>query len=113
MVQANTAMHEQVNLFVSGRKLKNLDVFSKSDPKCVLYEQKGNSWQKIGETETIMNNLNPDFQTSFTVAYYFEREQKFKFEFQDVDNNSGSSYDHIGEIIVSMGQLMGAPRQTF
>ena len=60
-----------------------------------------------------MNNLNPDFQTSFTVAYYFEREQKFKFEFQDVDNTSGSSYDHIGEIVVSMGQLMGAPRQTF
>mmetsp|Transcript_44463 Transcript_44463/g.58984 ORF Transcript_44463/g.58984 Transcript_44463/m.58984 type:complete len:111 (+) Transcript_44463:30-362(+) len=110
MVQANTSLHERVNLFVSGRKLKNLDTFSKSDPKCVLFEQKGTSWQKIGETETVMNNLNPDFQTSFTVAYYFEREQKFKFEFIDVDNNSGSSYDMIGEVIVSMGALMGAPR---
>mmetsp|Transcript_20928 Transcript_20928/g.25720 ORF Transcript_20928/g.25720 Transcript_20928/m.25720 type:complete len:156 (+) Transcript_20928:178-645(+) len=60
-----------------------------------------------------MNNLNPDFQTSFTVAYYFEREQKFKFEMLDIDNTSGSSYDLIGEIEVSMGNLMGAPRQTW
>ena len=42
MVQG--ALHEQVTLFVSGRKLKDLDTFSKSDPKCILYEQKGNSW---------------------------------------------------------------------
>ena len=59
--QANASLNERVNLFVSGRKLKNLDYFSKSDPRCILFEQKGNSWQKIGQTEIIMNNLNPDF----------------------------------------------------
>jgi len=58
-----------------------------------------------------MNNLNPDFTLSFTVAYYFERAQNFKFEMVDVDN--GSSYDVIGEVTVSMGSLMGAMRQTW
>ena len=58
-----------------------------------------------------MNNLNPDFATSFTVAYFFERNQNFRFQMIDVDE--GSSYDTIGEVTVSMGSLMGAPRQTW
>jgi hypothetical protein len=58
-----------------------------------------------------MNNLNPDFSTSFTVAYYFEKVQHFKFMVVDVDN--GESFDTIGEIETTMGNLMGASRQTF
>lgn len=46
----------QVNLFVSARKLRDLDTFSKSDPMCFLYEHTGqrnkkNAWRKIGQTE--------------------------------------------------------------
>ena len=87
MVQANVgaAMQMQVNLFVSGRKLKDLDTFSKSDPQCQLFEFKQNRWVKIAQTETIKNNLNPDFTTSFTVAYFFEKVQKFKFVMLDID----------------------------
>ena len=51
----------QVNLFISGRKLKDLDAFSKSDPVCLVFEQINGSWRKIGKTEQIKNNLNPDF----------------------------------------------------
>ena len=37
MVEAGSnAMMTKVNLFVSGRKLKDLDTFSKSDPQCRL-----------------------------------------------------------------------------
>jgi hypothetical protein len=57
MVDAS-AMMMQVNLFVSGRKLKDLDTFSKSDPQCRLLEFKNNQWQEIGRTEVVMNNLN-------------------------------------------------------
>ena len=32
MVSAGAQMMMQVNLFISGRKLKDLDTFSKSDP---------------------------------------------------------------------------------
>ena len=31
-----------VNLYISGRKLQNLDTFSKSDPRCIMYEKKDN-----------------------------------------------------------------------
>ena len=50
-----------VNLHISGRKLKNMDTFSKSDPQCRLYEKKDGQWIKICQTEIINNNLNPDF----------------------------------------------------
>ena len=52
MVSANT-LSMQVNLFVSGRKLKDLDTFSKSDPQCRLLEWKNNQWTAIAQTETI------------------------------------------------------------
>ena len=79
MVSAADSMSSQVNLFVSGRKLKDLDTFSKSDPQCILLEQRNGSWVKLGQTEQIKNNLNPDFTTSFTIPYYFEKVQKLKF----------------------------------
>ena len=61
MVSAANQLKESVQLYVSGRKLKDLDTWSKSDPKCYVYEKRGGSWIKIGQTETINNNLNPDF----------------------------------------------------
>ena len=61
MVDPNASLQMQVNLFVSGRKLKDLDTFSKSDPRCILYEKRNNNWVKVGQTEQIMNTLNPDF----------------------------------------------------
>ena len=110
MVSASN-MSMRVHLFVSGRKLKDLDTFSKSDPQCRLYEKRNNNWVMIAQTETIQNQLNPDFNTSFTVAYYFEKVQHYKFQMVDVDN--GSNFDVIGEVEVTMGSLMGAPRQTW
>ena len=39
---------------------------------------------KLGETEQIENNLNPQFVKSFEVKYYFEREQFLKFDVYDI-----------------------------
>ena len=111
MVQATSAgssMMMQVNLYISGRKLKDLDTFSKSDPQCRLYEKKNNQWVQVAKTEVINNNLNPDFNTCFTLAYFFEKVQHFKFVMVDVDN--GDNFDTIGEVEVKMGSLMGAAR---
>mmetsp|Transcript_6824 Transcript_6824/g.8125 ORF Transcript_6824/g.8125 Transcript_6824/m.8125 type:complete len:125 (-) Transcript_6824:1224-1598(-) len=111
MVQANTNLHERVNLFVSGRKLKNLDTFSKSDPICILYERHGGRWVKIGKTEQIKDNLNPNWRTSFTMNYYFEKKQELRFKIID-DDGAGES-DFLGETEATMGQIMGARAQTF
>ena len=72
MVTASDRLVMQVNLFISGKKLKNMDIVGKSDPSCFLFESKNNDWVKLGRTEQINGSLNPVFTTSFTVDYFFE-----------------------------------------
>ena len=96
----------QVNMYVSGRKLKDLDTFSKSDPRCLLFENKNGQWVKLGMTEQIKNDVNPNFANGFEIAYWFEKVQKLKFVM--IDGDGDGDYDEIGEIEVPMGQLMGA-----
>lgn len=49
-----------MNLTIHGKGLKDLDVFSKSDPMCHVHMQnyKG-EWYKVDSTERIEDNLNP------------------------------------------------------
>ena len=101
----------KVNLYISGRGLKDLDTFSKSDPVCRLYEKKNGSWVKLAQTERINDNLNPDFEQALTVPYFFEKKQDLKFEMVD-DDGSGSS-DLIGSIETTMGAVMGAKKQMY
>jgi hypothetical protein len=58
-----------------------------------------------------MNNLNPVFTKSITLNYQFERIQEMKFEVVDVDN--GGSFDLIGSIETTIGNIMGSSGQTF
>ena len=100
------SMCMKINMYISGRKLKDLDTFSKSDPKCILYEWKNNQWVQMGVTEQIQNTLNPDFKTYFTMNYFFEKMQKIKLLM--IDGDYGSNYDTIGEVQTSIGSMMGA-----
>lgn len=70
--QAQLSM--QVQLFISCRKLKDLDVFSKSDPQVRIYEfiPQVNQWRMVAKTETVLNNLNPDFKANIVLGYAFE-----------------------------------------
>lgn len=45
------------------RNLLDCDVFSKSDPMCVVYMKtpETSKWNEICRTECIHNSLNPDF----------------------------------------------------
>lgn len=70
---ATSSLSMKVDLHISCRKLKDLDVFSKSDPQVRVYELLNNNWQLVGKTETIDNNLNPDFKTIVKVDYNFEK----------------------------------------
>lgn len=49
---------------------------SKSDPIVEVEERDrtGKVWRKLGKTEKIMNNLNPDFSTPIECDFFFERE---------------------------------------
>lgn len=67
----------QLELFISARALKDLDVFSKSDPYVKVYFKKAPNqpWTFLGKTETVDNCLNPNFQKTFVVDYFFETRQ--------------------------------------
>ena len=108
-----SALSMKVDMYISGRNLKSLDMFSKSDPVCVLSEfnTQSKSWVKLGKTEMLKNERNPDFKTRFTVSYFFEKAQKLKFDMVD-DDGSGST-DHIGSVETTMGAVMGARGQVF
>lgn len=96
----------KVKLFISARKLKNLDLLSKSDPLCKIHEWVGNKWVLIGTTESIKNNLNPDWTTGVEIDFYFEKMQKIKFEVLDHDVSNAD--DLIGTYETNVAAIMGA-----
>lgn len=49
----------RMELSLSCAGLVDMDVFSKSDPMCVLFVKKSGNWIEHGRTETIQDNLNP------------------------------------------------------
>ncbi|KAH3880662.1 copine-8-like isoform X2 [Dreissena polymorpha] len=102
----------QVELSVSCRGLRDLDAFSKSDPMCVLFtkDAKTGQFYEFGRTETIQDNLNPDFVKKFVIHYYFEESQKLKLEIYDVDSKSSRLADHdfLGRMECTLGELVAA-----
>jgi hypothetical protein len=52
-----------------------VDFVGVTDPICILYykEQEGAQWMQIDKTEMIKDNLNPDFEKSFIINYFFEK----------------------------------------
>ena len=99
-------LSQKVNLRISCRNLTDLDVFSKSDP-CVMVEElfAGNRTTKLGQTETVKNNLNPDFTKAVMTDYFFEVEQRLRFIVADQD---GGDVEYIGNCICTMGDIMGS-----
>ena len=72
---------QKVEMFLSGRSLLDMDFFSKSDPYVRVFF-KSNPVSKpnlIGRTETVMDNLNPNFRKSFLLDYIFETKQEIRF----------------------------------
>jgi hypothetical protein len=106
MVQSVNDLSMKIELSISGRKLKDLDVFSKSDPQCMVYEMVNTQWVLVGKTEQLKNNLNPDFKTRIVMNYFFEKAQNLKFVM--IDGDSSTTFDTIGEIQATIGSLMGA-----
>ncbi|XP_051115283.1 protein BONZAI 1 [Andrographis paniculata] len=79
-------LFSQIELSLSAENLRDLDVFSKSDPMAVLY-MKGSdgSLQEIGRTEVVLNSLSPKWITKFIVTYHFEMVQNLIFRIYDID----------------------------
>ena len=105
-----------VKLYISGRNLKNMDIFSKSDPLCVIFEkaQDSDEWFEIGRTEFIKDTLNPDFEKAIDIDFFFEKSQLLRFEFIDDDGGDSDDpyYDIIGSTTCQLSEVMASKGQT-
>ena len=105
-----------VKLYISGRNLKNMDIFSKSDPLCVVFEkaQDREEWFEIGRTEFIKDTLNPDFEKAIDIDFFFEKNQMLRFEFIDDDGGDSDDpyYDIIGAATFTLSSVMASKGQT-
>jgi hypothetical protein len=74
----------------------------------------GGSWVKLGETESIKDQLNPTWAKQFLLDYYFSVVQELKVEIYDRDNDSSklSKQDIIGKADFTLGQVMGGPGRS-
>jgi len=86
-----------IELSISCHKLANLDLVSKSDPFVVVLLQNPSTgtYQEIGRTETIDDNLNPSFVKTIKIDYMFEVVQNLLFRVYDYDSPQKSEL--IGE----------------
>ena len=101
----------QIEMSLSCRNLINMDLFSKSDPFCVVSTK--DPWQdrffELGHTETIDDCLSPEWVKKFVIDYNFETVQKVKFEVWDVDPNGK---DFLGQHETTLAEIISfASRQ--
>ena len=98
-----------VELSISAKNLRDMDVFSKSDPMCVVSTKPFGSqnYMEIKRTECIHNNVNPQWVTKVQMNYMFEEQQHLKFDIYDVDSNTRdlSQHDFLGSCTVTLGQI--------
>ena len=104
----------QVELSLECDDLANMDLLSLSDAFCVAYLDRGpGGLFELGRTETVWNNLNPQFVRSFLVEHDAEmgHTQKIKFKVYDRDSNSErlEKHDFIGSAETTLDDLRDAP----
>ncbi|CDP15833.1 unnamed protein product [Coffea canephora] len=85
--KGDQALSTQLELSLSASKLRDRDIFSKSDPMAVVYAKKRNgTLEELGRTEVIMNNLEPAWIQKISVNYQFEIAQPLIFHVYDIDS---------------------------
>ncbi|XP_050535991.1 copine-8-like isoform X2 [Daktulosphaira vitifoliae] len=113
---SSTEPTSEIELTLSCRNLLDCDVFSKSDPICVVFMKtpETSRWVEICRTECINNSLNPDFVTKAHVLYRFEVQQNIKFEVYDVDSrlNDLKSQDFLGSCETTLGHIVSSVNVT-
>jgi len=82
-----------------------------SDPFCIVYlrEHSDDPWVEFGRTETVDNNLNPDWVKHLDVSYEFHKNKQIRFEVLDDDEDE--NYDMIGYYETTLAEIMMAPKQ--
>jgi hypothetical protein len=103
---------QSVNVFISCRNLPNTDILSLTDAYVEVHEILDNNVTKlIGKTEVIIDNLNPDFTTSFTIPHIFSETQTLIFKVFDSDSLQPIPSTYIGEATCTLTQILLSQEQ--
>lgn len=98
-----------VKLRLSGRKLADLDFWTKSDPFLTLSRpnRAGAGMVQVRKTETVMNNLNPDWRLLYIpVSELCDGDPAMELQIAVYDEDKSSRHDLIGSVNVTLAQLM-------
>ena len=102
----------RLELSISCRGLRDLDLMSKSDPQCIVFMK--DSYQEkyfeVGRTEEVKNNLNPDFVRKVIVNFNFEMVQKIRFEVYDID---AVGRDFLGQMETTLADIVAFKGKQF
>lgn len=102
----------QIEMTLSCRNLLNTDFITKSDPFCIISMRE--SWQdqyyEIARTETIDDNLNPEWVKKIVMNYSFETVQKMKFEVWDEDLQGK---DYLGHFETTLAEIISFSGRQF
>ena len=97
-----------LQIFVQGKKLKNLDgVRDLSDTQVVLkmkWMKDQKDWVQVDQTEVVADNLNPIYDHHFEVVYNFGSLVMLKFEVNNI--NSNGKHQLMGECEISVPELV-------
>ena len=106
----DTSLKSRVQVFIKCADLKDVEVFSKSDPFVEVYDKKNNHLSIIGKTEVIWDTLNPKFTTCIEMDYYFEVEKFLCFRVFDMnlENDIEVKGDFLGECEYTLGSIVGS-----
>jgi len=105
----------KIELSVSCKNLVDKDLFSKSDPFVVLFQTIPGTGRRteIGRTETVKDDLNPEFQKKFLFDYFFEERQMIELSVYDNDDPNKRDLGHhdlLGSAEVAVGEIVSSPQ---
>lgn len=102
---------EQIELHFKGKKLKNLDGwFGSSDPYIQLMKlvngdnEQNATWEKVGCTEVVKNNLSPTWKVPIVITYIFGRNQTYRMIVSDMDKKGKSEV--MGQVDFTLGAIL-------
>jgi len=110
------ALKQRLGLTFRCHDLPNLDRNSKTDAFIVLWKINSRGMkEKVGQTEMVADNLDPEFVTEIIVDYFFEEQQNFLCEVYDVDDATNiqnlRNQEFIGSYNFKLGNLVAARNQ--
>ncbi|KAF1795759.1 Copine [Phytophthora cactorum] len=111
------ASSEAVRFRFSATSLANMDgMFSKSDPFLVIsrLREDGQSWTQVHRTETIDNNLNPNWRVfELPMQQLCNGDPKRPLSLQVFDEDRGGKSDLIGHVQTTFEEIQGKRGTNF